>query len=191
VRTLQEKMKIETQLLLQELAAQVKSHIEYATSLEKQTEKPLNARITPDSWSVLECIEHLNRYGNFYLPEIEKQINLSHSKPEAQFKSGLLGNYFAKSMLPKAKLNKMKTFKNMNPIHSMLDKSVLQTFISQQNKLLLLLENAEKVSLNKTKTGISISTLIKLKLGDTFRFLIYHNERHVQQAQRVIKSTWF
>lgn len=184
-------MKIESQLLLQELATQVKSHIEYATSLEKQTEKPLNARITPDSWSVLECIEHLNRYGNFYLPEIEKQINSSHSKPEAEFKSGMLGNYFAKSMLPKAKLNKMKTFKNMNPIHSKLDKSVLKTFISQQKKLLLLLENAENVSLNKAKTSISISTLIKLKLGDTFRFLIYHNERHIQQAQKVLKTTWF
>jgi len=184
-------MKIEAHLLLQELAIQVKSHIEQATSLEKQTEKSLNARITPDSWSVLECIEHLNRYGDFYLPEIEKRINSSHSKPELQFKSGLLGNYFAESMLPKAKLNKMKTFKNMNPIHSKLDKSVLQTFISQQKKLFLLLENAEKVSLNKTKTSISISTLIKLKLGDTFRFLIFHNERHIQQAQRVIKHVWF
>ncbi|MEZ0005954.1 hypothetical protein ABH942_001317 [Flavobacterium sp. 28YEA47A] len=184
-------MKTGTHRLLQELTTQVKSHIEYAISLEKQTEKPLNARITPDSWSILECIEHLNRYGNFYLPEIEKQINSSHSKPEAQFKSGLLGNYFAESMLPKTKLNKMKTFKNMNPIYSKLDKSVIQTFISQQKKLLTLLENAEKVSLNKTKTSISISTLIKLKLGDTFRFLIYHNERHIQQAQRVLKEVWF
>lgn len=184
-------MKIKAQLLLEELATQVKSHIEYAASLDEQTEKALNARVTPDSWSVLECVEHLNRYGNFYLPEIEKQINSSHSKPEEQFKSGLLGNYFAKSMLPKAKLNKMKTFKKMNPIHSKLDKDVLQTFISQQKKLLLLLENAEKISLNKTKTSISISTLIKLKLGDTFRFLIYHNERHIQQAQRVVKAVWF
>ncbi len=184
-------MKIETNQLLQDLAAQVKSHIEYATLLEEQPEKSLNARITPESWSILECIEHLNRYGNFYLPEIEKRIQSSSSKPEAQFKSGLLGNYFAESMLPKAKLNKMKTFKNMNPIHSKLDKNVLQTFISQQKKLLLLLESAEKVSLNKTKTSISISTLIKLELGDTFRFLIYHNERHIQQAQRVLKAVWF
>ena len=182
-------MKIETSQLLQQLTAQVKNHMQYAESLEKQSEKSLNARLTPDSWSVLECIEHLNRYGKFYLPEIEKRINASHSGPELQFKSGLLGNHFAESMLPKAKLNRMKTFKNMNPIHSKLDRNVLLTFINQQNKLLTLLADAEKVSLNKTKTSISISNLIKLKLGDTFRFLIYHNERHIQQAQRVLQTT--
>lgn len=182
-------MKIETSQLLQQLTTQVKSHIQYAKLLEKQSQQSLNARLTPDSWSVLECIEHLNRYGKFYLPEIEKRINASHYGPEPQFKSGLLGNYFAESMLPKAKLNRMKTFKNMNPIHSKLDGNVLQIFISQQNKLLTLLADAEKVSLNKTKTSISISNLIKLKLGDTFRFLIYHNERHIQQAQRVLQTS--
>ncbi|RXM56703.1 hypothetical protein BOQ60_25350, partial [Chryseobacterium sp. CH1] len=31
------------------------------------------------------------------------------------------------------------------------------------------------IDLEKTKTSISISKLIKLKLGDTFRFVIYHN----------------
>jgi hypothetical protein len=48
-----------------------------------------------------------------------------------------------------------------------------------------LLDKAKNVSLGKTKTGISISKLIKLKLGDTFRFVIYHNIRHIEQAKRV------
>lgn len=182
-------MKIETQQLLKELTTQVKEHLEYATSLKAQTEAALNYRKTSESWSALECIEHLNRYGNFYLPEIEIRINQSHSKPEPQFKSGLLGNYFAESMRPKAKLNKMKTFKKMNPIHSKLDKTVLDTFIKQQEELLQLLDKSKSISLNKTKTSISITNLIKLKLGDTFRFLIYHNERHILQAKRAIENT--
>ena len=88
-------------------------------------------------------------------------------------------------MLPKEKLNKMKTFKSMNPIGSNLDKTVLEKFLSQQKTLLELLQQAEKVSLTKNKTGISISKWIKLKLGDTFRIVIYHNLRHVIQAEKV------
>jgi len=91
-------------------------------------------------------------------------------------------------MLPKEKLNKMKTFKSMNPIGSNLDKTVLETFLSQQKTSLELLQQAEKVSLTKNKTGISISKWIKLKLGDTFRVVIYHNLRHIIQAEKVIKE---
>lgn len=89
-------------------------------------------------------------------------------------------------MLPKEKLNTMKTLKTMNPIHSNLDKGVVNTFIKQQKKMLELLEEAQYIDLEKTKTNISISKLIKLKLGDTFRFVIYHNQRHVEQIKRIL-----
>ncbi len=79
----------------------------------------------------------------------------------------------------------MKTLKAMNPIHSQLNKEVVEEFIRQQKQLLELLEKAGNVDLQKIKTGISISKLIRLKLGDTFRFVIYHNERHVVQAQKI------
>ena len=89
-------------------------------------------------------------------------------------------------MLPKENLNKMKAFKSMNPIHSSLSKNSITVFIDQQKQLLDLLNASKTVNLNKVKTSISITTLIKLKLGDTFRFLIYHNKRHVVQAQKVL-----
>ena len=43
-----------------------------------------------------------------------------------------------------------------------------------------------KIDLNKTKTAISISKLIKLKIGDTFRVVVYHNERHLIQAEKIL-----
>ena len=110
-----------------------------------------------------------------------KELN----QPKENFKSGFLGNYFAKSMLPKEKLNKMKTFKDKNPIGSKLDKSTIDNFILQQEQILNLLEKAREVDLNKTKTAISISKWIKLKMGDTFRVVIYHNERHLVQANKI------
>lgn len=109
----------------------------------------------------------------------------SNRKSTPIFKSGILGNYFAKTMLPKEKLNKMKTFKDKNPINSTLDKKCIDRFILQQQKILELLDIARNKDLSKIKTSISISKWIKLKLGDTFRVIIYHNERHIVQSNKI------
>ena len=181
-------MRIATENLINELIELTHEHLAFAESLLLKTDAELNKRLTNESWSVLECLEHLNLYGNFYLPEIKNRIETSSTKTTAEFKSGWLGNYFAQSMLPKEKLNKMKAFKSMNPIHSSLSKNTVTVFIDQQKQLLDLLNAARLVNLNKVKTSISITTLIKLKLGDTFRFLIYHNKRHVVQAKKVLAN---
>ena len=64
--------------------------------------------------------------------------------------------------------------------------AVISEFIDQQEKLLQLLEAAAKVDLNKVRIPISISKLIKLRLGDTFNFTVAHQNRHVLQAQRAL-----
>lgn len=179
-------MKISTSEFLNELRNRTEEHLQFAEMLSLKTEHDLNFRTSTESWSTLECLEHLNRYGDFYIPEISRTISSAGKPSQLYFKPGILGNYFAKSMLPKEKLNTMKTLKAMNPIHSNLDKSVVDTFIKQQKKMLELLEEAQYIDLEKTKTSISISKLIKLKLGDTFRFVIYHNARHVEQIKRIL-----
>lgn len=126
--------------------------------------------------------------GTSYLPEIENRIKSAQSSINEEFKSGWLGNYFAVSMLPgePGKMNKMKTFKSINPHGQLLSRDTIDRFLNQQKHMLQLLDAAEKVDLNKVKTSISISKFIKLKLGDTLRVVIYHNDRHIVQAERVV-----
>ena len=174
--------------LLNDLIDLTLKNMEEVEKFKPLSIETLNWRATPDSWSILECLEHLCLYGDFYIPEISNRIANTKQGENPVFKSGLLGNYFAKMMLPREKLNKMKTFKAMNPIGSNLNKSTLTRFITQQEQLIALLEQARKVDLNKTKTAISISKLIKLKLGDTFRVVIYHNKRHVIQANKIVRE---
>ncbi|SFN77968.1 DinB superfamily protein [Chryseobacterium oleae] len=181
-------MKMSTPQLLDELKSLTQTHLKYAENLLQETDEKLNSRMSEGSWSVLECLEHLNRYGDFYIPEINQRISSSKTSPAPVFKPGFLGNYFAKSMQPKDKLNKMKTLKGMDPINSQLDKRVVEKFIRQQSQFLDLLEKAASANLNTIKTSVSISKLIKIKLGDTFRFVIYHNQRHVRQADSILKN---
>lgn len=171
--------------LLQSLIEQTKQIINQAEKLKEYDLHTLTWKAAPESWSIVECLEHLNLYGDFYLPQMEQKIKNSGTTSDAEFKSGWLGNYFAESMLPKEKLNKMKTFKDKNPLNARLDEQVIDRFIGQQIKLLDLLSLSGNVSLDKIKISTSISKLIKLKLGDTFRFYINHMIRHMKQVGRV------
>ncbi len=182
-------MKTSNQELINDLIERTKNVMNEAQQFQDLSDAKLNWKANSESWSVLECMEHLNRYGDFYLPEIKQRMTKGKTvTPEAIFKSGLLGNYFATSLLPKAQLNKMKTFSNMNPAGSQLTKAVLDKFIAQQKTMLELLKKARQINLTKTRTAISISKLIKLRLGDTFRVVIYHNQRHIVQANKAIQN---
>ncbi len=179
-------MKISNQNLIEDLIQRSKENLNKAQTFQELNAEELNWKKDQQNWSILECVEHLNRYGDFYLPEIKRRmINAEPVDSETVFKSGWLGNYFANSLLPREKLNKMKTFKEMNPSGSSLGKEVLDKFVNQQKKMLDLLDKARRVDMKKVKTAISISTFIKLRLGDTFRVVIYHNQRHMVQAERV------
>lgn len=181
-------MKFNRQQLLQDLSSKAEAATAVARNFKSLSATQLNFKKSAESWSILECIEHLNRYGDFYLPELEKQLTAAPVSPDAvEFKSGVLGNYFANSMLPvEGKVKKMKTFKNMNPANSALEITVIDRFLKQQEHLMTLLKMAEKVNLTTVTTGITLTSLLRFRIGDTFRFFINHIERHIVQAQRVV-----
>ncbi len=176
---------MQSEKLIQSLIEQSRQTINRAEKLKALDITSLTWRETTESWNILECLEHLNRYGDFYLPQMEQKIKQSPRQTESEWQSSWLGSYFASSMLPKEKLNKMKTFSDKNPLHTPLDKTVIDRFINQQIKLLELLNQAENVSLNRVKISTSISRLLKLKLGDTLLFYTNHILRHLQQIERI------
>lgn len=179
---------MESAKLTEDLIDRTKNVLAKAKELQNLSESQLTKKASKDSWSAIECIEHLNLYGDFYLPEIKKQINNSIYPPAKTFKSSWLGNKFANSVAPRENLNSMKTFKDKNPVLlGSVRKNVISEFIRQQESMLNLLEASTQVNLNKVKTAISISKFIRLRLGDTFRVVIYHNQRHLEQAFKAIQ----
>ena len=88
---------------------------------------------------------------------------------------------------------KFKAPKNYNPTHekTLIAAEAVELFISSQNQLLDILESAKTVNLRKVKVPISISKIVRLRLGDALMFVVYHNERHVQQAHNLISHPKF
>lgn len=141
-------------------------------------------------WSVIQILEHLNSYNRYYLPEIEKSL---HSKQpfNPQFKSGWFGDYFTKMMMPGKDgkvANKMNSPKDHRPIAELNAAAVITEFINGQQHLITLLQMATNTDIGRVKVPISISRFIKLKLGDTFRFLIAHQQRHFLQLENTLSQ---
>ncbi len=54
-------------------------------------------------------------------------------------------------------------------------------------KLLGFLSEVDQLNLTKTKTAVSISKFIKMRLGDTLQFVSYQNQRHLIQANKAVE----
>lgn len=176
-------MKTNSKNLLADLLAIIKTNIQAAENFNKLPDDVLNRKPAPNAWSILECLEHLNLYSAFYLPEIEKHLR-NPGYPKATFKSGLWGSYLVKMVIPKEGGKKMTTFKSMNPAGSKLNRNVVRVFMESQQDLEGYIEMAKTADLNRAGIAVTFTRLIKLKLGDALRFMAYHNQRHVQQALR-------
>jgi hypothetical protein len=177
--------------LLEKLKADTRQIILQSNLLLQNDPALLVQQPQPGKWSIAQIIEHLNVYGRYYLPEIRKALAKKTYAPAENYSGGWFGNYFTKMMQPSSETevrNKMKAMKNYSPAPDLDSKAVLDEFIAQQHDLLQLLDLAAKNNISRIRIPVSIAKFIKLKLGDTFRFVIAHHQRHFVQCRNTISA---
>lgn len=177
---------------IQELIGSLQQDVrETLLQLETIQQMPVDVRLRqpePGKWSIAQVLEHLNGYNRFYLIAIEKGLNNSNQQAPRTYKAGWFGDYFTRLMEPRPDgtlAKKMSAPKAYNFGPELDAEQVLKEFREGQHKLLFLLDKARAADLGHIKVPISISKLIKLKLGDVFRFVIAHQQRHFLQINRV------
>ena len=177
---------IENSVLIAQLENRVEAHLkESIESFQNLDEGLLLKPASNGGWSIAQCLEHLNTYSRYYLPAIQKGLETQRKKgTNLQFTSSYLGAYFTQLMEPKEKMSKMKAFKDHNPVVELDAYTVVAEFIEHQETLLKLLKASAATDMNTIRIPISITRLIRLKLGDVYQFLTAHNERHIVQARR-------
>ena len=79
----------------------------------------------------------------------------------------------------------MKAFTFPNSLN--VDK-VFDEFDSHQAEMLGFLELAKERNMNSSRIPLSLTNMVKLKLGDVLRFLIAHEQRHLIQARNTLKQ---
>lgn len=157
-----------------------------AHSFESMSLVDLNYKPAPNSWSMLQCLEHLNRYSRYYNPALANAI-AQHTGEQAHIGS-ISYSWLGKKSVEMVRLQntkKHKTVKHMNPNNSQLNRATVGEFLQHQQELLQLLYDARKVDLNKKAVPVEFFKLLKLRIGEALEFVVLHQERHVQQALRV------
>ncbi len=181
--------KIHSKVLLAQLQANVRELILQASQLQQTDTATLHIVPAPGKWSVAQVLEHQNIYSRYYLQAIEKKLHFNESTPHPLYTPGWLGNYFTNLMKPTADkriVKRMQSPKNALPSVQPDAVIMLKEFLQHQHHLLNLLHIAGTVNLESIRIPTSLSKLIQLKLGDTFRFFIAHEQRHFVQIQNVL-----
>lgn len=193
---------VATQALLQDLARLNKrlSEITLRDFTTLSTEQ-LHWREATHEWSIIECIAHLNYVADFYLPSTLKAIEHAKRKgfrPQENFTRGYLGHRLVSKVrlrsdnLPKKNIESSKKYNPSTTVNERLNaQKVFKDFATHQQTKAKILDISSQINLEKTRVYVLFFNLVSINLGDMLKMLIYHDERHIVQAQRILYHDHF
>jgi len=157
----------------------------------KLTARQLNWKPAPDRWSVAQCFHHVHTVSRLYLANIDPVYATARAAdPHGPFRPGPLGSRFAASLGADAK-RKLPAPATFAPSASEIPDTVVGDLIAQQSELRAMYERVRGLDLTRTKVASPVSRLIRFRLGDILMLLANHQERHLQQAERVTQEAGF
>ena len=149
----------------------------------------LNKKPNPNAGSAAECFQHLIYTNGEYLKRFSEiiKINSSEHGVSAEYKHSFLGKLILYFVNPKTKM-KSKTTKAFNPTFSKVEIDVVKKYLEQHDLLTKAISGMKNLDLKKLRIPSPINNKIKYNLGDAIKILVLHDQRHIQQAARALKS---
>ena len=161
-------------------------------TISKADEAQLHLPEAPGKWNMLQCLQHLTLATRVYTENVKEALstdNLAPASPE--YKGHWKGRMFAKMNAPKPGGEipmKVKTFKTMEPPPQLDSREVIDAFFAEHEYMIELINESRAINIDKVKVATALGSLVKLRLGEAYRFLLAHTQRHIVQLQR-IKNT--
>ncbi len=149
-----------------------------------------NWKPSPESWSVGECLDHLNRVASEYVRALTAAIQKADRGASGPFRYGWVSRKFVASLSPGSR--SLKTATAMKPADSGGDRSrlhkheTLDEFIRLTDGLVQIVYDADSVDLARTKMRSPFLWLLRLPVGAFIEALGHHAHRHLDQAERVV-----
>ena len=177
---------------------------EYKQQFERLAEQadalvsPLNEeqfiwRPAAGSWSIAECLDHLNVTARLYLPQLDEGIAEAIRRGlygEGPFTHDLVGRFLVRTMEPPARIN-LKAPTSFQPAVQRSRSEIMAAFRAYQVQFIDRLRQASGLDLRRAKVHSPASTWIRMSLNSGFALMAAHERRHLWQAQRVIAAAGF
>ena len=144
----------------------------------------------PDSWSVAQCIDHLNTTAREYLPMMDEGI--ADAIRRGLYKPGPYAyNWIGRLMVwmfdPKVRV-RAKAPQAFQPPVGRPRHDVMAAFRAYQVQYIDRLRQANGLDLARARVTSPVTRMIRMPLGSAFALTVAHERRHLQQARRVIEK---
>lgn len=146
---------------------------------------------SPGSWSVAQCLDHLNATARVYLPALDEGISEAIRRGvygEGPFKYNWLGRlsvHFSDTRL------RLKAPANVQPGQGRTRREIVAAFHAYQVQCIDRLRQANGVDLARARVRMPVSGWIRIPLGSAFALMVAHSKRHLLQAKRVMEAEDF
>jgi hypothetical protein len=172
---------------LADLRARIGQHVaQVETVFAELDDAPLAWKPAPKEWSILQCFEHLVLTYDYYRPKLERALAAPTpvaAGPDGYAPSGWGRVYMYFSLNPRYSFPAAEV---IAPGKTMPDRAVFAAYLEREAELLRLLDTLDGIDL--TRTRIPVEKGVRFNLGDVLKILVYHDEVHFLQAQRVLDA---
>jgi hypothetical protein len=155
------------------------------------TDEQFTWRPGPDSWSIAECLDHLNATARVYLPALDDGISDAIRRGvygEGPFKYNWLGRL---SVRFSAWRLRFKASEEVQPGTGRTRREILAAFHAYQVQYIDRLRQANGVDLARARVRIPLRSWLRIPLGSGVELILVHSHRHLAQARRVMDAENF
>ena len=157
------------------------------------TSAQFNWRPQPHSWSIAECLLHLNMVGHRSVGTLERileEAKLQGRTGQGPFRYGLFGKRLLERTEPPPR-RRFRAPQSFRPVDDQPVKAVLPTFLHLQGQLTQRLEQANGLDLARIRVPAPGFKLVKVNVLVMLAWIAAHQRRHLWQAKQVREHAEF
>lgn len=139
------------------------------------------------SWSVAECVDHLNLTSRAYVGPLREAVSRARAQgggAPARFKRDFFGWLVWRAVRPQTRM-KSKTTPDFTPRVTAAPAELAAEFDRLQDEQMDLVRQADGLPIDKVKIKSPFGPGLKYNVYSAFTILPAHQHRHLQQADRV------
>ena len=156
------------------------------------SEAQINWKPSEEKWSIGECIDHLVVTHKLYNSKIKEHQRLFEDFGEGsfKFKHTFSGRMILKYVDPNS-TTRSKTFKVFKPTMRQINTNIIRSFCEEVESMISFAEKLHGVDLRKIKISSPLTKLLRMNVGDVLLINLYHDKRHLNQAEKILNETNF
>lgn len=149
----------------------------------------LNWKPHPETWSIAQNIDHLIVINESYFP-ILTDVRAGRFKAPFLARFGFVVSFLGKAILnavEPTRKKKAKTFAIWEPSNSQISEDIVQRFTMHQTELKQQIASSKALLQARTIIASPANKNIVYSLETAFDVIVTHEQRHLAQAQEVLR----